>query len=183
MWTILETGDVAKILAAAQPQIRKKYQVWKSIVEADGPGKLRSIPGFHDEALAGKLAGKRSSRLNIHCRLIYEVYQDQVTVSVVAIDQQHSYRAKESAMREREVLYRTRSYATLTPAESLRYVREFSEISQKDLSELSGIPQPAISAMESGRAPIGAERAARLARALHVHPAVILFPNWSDERD
>lgn len=182
MWTILETTDAAKTLEAAQPHIRKKYQFWKSIVEASGPSKLREIKGFHDEALSGKLAGKRASRLNIHCRLIYEVYQDQVTVKVLVIDQQHSYRAKEPVMREREVLYRTRSYATLTPAESLRFAREFSELSQRELSELSGIPQPAISAMESGAAPIGADRAARLARALRIHPAVILFPNWSDER-
>ena len=91
MWTILETASVVKQLEAAPIQARKKYQFWKSIVEVSGPGQLRNIHGFHDELLSGQLAGKRSSRLNIHYRVIYEVYQDQVTVSVVAIDK-HTYR-------------------------------------------------------------------------------------------
>jgi len=77
-------------------------------------------------------------------------------------------------------LYKTRTYARLTPAESLRFSREVNELSQQQLAELSGIPQPTISAMESGEISIGSGRAARLARALRVHPAVILFPDWTD---
>ena len=80
-----------------------------------------------------------------------------------------------------EQLFKTRAYARLMPAESLRFAREFNELSQQQLAELTGIPQPAISAMERGDVSIGADRAARLARALHVHPAVILYPNWTDE--
>jgi transcriptional regulator with XRE-family HTH domain len=81
----------------------------------------------------------------------------------------------------REQLYKTRTYAHLTSAESLRFSREANEMSQRQLSERSGIPQSAISAMESGETAIGSSRAARLARALHVHPAVILYPDWTDE--
>jgi hypothetical protein len=35
--------------------------------------------------------------------------------------------------------------------------------------------------MERGDVQIGADRAARLARVLQVHPAVILYPNWTDD--
>jgi transcriptional regulator with XRE-family HTH domain len=79
-------------------------------------------------------------------------------------------------------IYHTRTYAKLTPSESLKLAREFNEMSQDDLAEASGIAQTAISAMEHGRIPIGADRAARLARALHVHPSVILFPDWTDSQ-
>jgi plasmid maintenance system killer protein len=91
MWTILETGAAVKQLESAPVQVKKKYQFWKSIVAVSGPTGLRNLHGFHDEGLSGKLTGKRSSRLNIHYRVIYEVYQDQVTVTVVSIDP-HTYR-------------------------------------------------------------------------------------------
>ena len=42
----------------------------------------------------------------------------------------------------------------------------------------SGVSQPAISAIEGGRVELGADRARKLAEALHVHPAVLLFPDW-----
>ena len=36
---------------------------------------------------------------------------------------------------------------------------------------------PSLSAIESGRVALGADRAEKLARALKVHPAVLLWPN------
>lgn len=66
----------------------------------------------------------------------------------------------------------------MTPGESLRAVREIQELSQSELAKLTGLPQPTISAMESGRINIGVERAKVLARALKVHPGVIVFPGW-----
>jgi transcriptional regulator with XRE-family HTH domain len=67
---------------------------------------------------------------------------------------------------------------SLTPGQSLRIVRELQELSQNDLAKLSGLPQSTISGMESGRINIGVERAKVLARALKIHPAVIVFPGW-----
>lgn len=67
-----------------------------------------------------------------------------------------------------------------TPAIALKTIRELQELSQKQLAVASGIGQPIISAMEHGRAAIGIERAKRLARALHVHPAVIAFAGWEE---
>ena len=66
----------------------------------------------------------------------------------------------------------------LAPGDSVRIARELQEMTQAELAEASGIPQPTISSIESGRATLGAERAEKLARALKVHPAILLWPNW-----
>jgi len=62
--------------------------------------------------------------------------------------------------------------------ESVRILRELQELSQRQLSELTGIPQATISAIENGRVNLGVERAKVLARALKCHPAVLVFPGW-----
>ncbi len=62
--------------------------------------------------------------------------------------------------------------------ESVRILRELQELSQSQLSELTGIPQGTISAIENGRVNLGVERAKILARALKCHPAVLVFPGW-----
>ena len=62
--------------------------------------------------------------------------------------------------------------------ESVRILRELQELSQRQLSELTGISQATISAIENGRANLGVERAKVLARALKCHPAVLVFPGW-----
>ena len=51
-------------------------------------------------------------------------------------------------------------------------------MTQAELAEASGVAQATISSLESGRITLGAERAEKLARALKVHPAVLLWPNW-----
>jgi transcriptional regulator with XRE-family HTH domain len=67
----------------------------------------------------------------------------------------------------------------ITVGESVRNCRLFNELSQAKLAKLAGIPQSAISAIESNELKLGVERAKRLAIALHVHPAVLLFPDWA----
>ena len=62
--------------------------------------------------------------------------------------------------------------------ESVRIIRELQELSQNQLSVLTGIPQSTLSAIENGRVNLGVERAKVLARALKCHPAVLLFPGW-----
>ena len=62
--------------------------------------------------------------------------------------------------------------------ESLRILRELQELSQGQLSDLTGIPQSTISAIENGRVNLGVERAKTLARVLKCHPAVLVFPGW-----
>ena len=62
--------------------------------------------------------------------------------------------------------------------ESVRIIRELQELSQNQLSHLTGIPQSTISAIENNRVQLGVERAKVLARALKVHPGVLVFPGW-----
>ncbi len=62
--------------------------------------------------------------------------------------------------------------------ESVRIIRELQELSQTDLSALTGIPQSTISAIENDRVNLGVERAKVIARALSCHPAVLVFPSW-----
>jgi len=69
----------------------------------------------------------------------------------------------------------------LTVGQSVRIARELNELSQNELAERTGIAQSTISAIETNRVKLGAERAKTLARALRVHPAVLLFPGWRTE--
>ncbi len=67
--------------------------------------------------------------------------------------------------------------------ESVRILREWQELSQNKLSEMTGIPQSTISAIERDRIRLGVERAKVLARALRCHPAVLVFPGWDVEHE
>jgi transcriptional regulator with XRE-family HTH domain len=71
----------------------------------------------------------------------------------------------------------------LTPAEMLRILREKNELTQSELAERTGLTQSTISNLENGRTRLGAERAKALARALRVHPAVLLFPGWDVSKE
>ena len=68
-----------------------------------------------------------------------------------------------------------------TPGDTVRILREMSELTQKDLESRTGIPQTTISAIENNRQNLGVERTKVLAKAFGVHPAVILFPNWKSD--
>jgi hypothetical protein len=72
-------------------------------------------------------------------------------------------------------------YATLTPAQAGRIAREFQEMTQTALAAASGVPQPAIAGIESGRLVLRGDRAEKLARALKGHPAVLMWPQWEKE--
>jgi plasmid maintenance system antidote protein VapI len=66
----------------------------------------------------------------------------------------------------------------VAPHEMLKTLRELQGLSQGELAALTGISQSNLSALESGTRKIGRERAITLARALKVHPAVILFSDY-----
>jgi len=71
----------------------------------------------------------------------------------------------------------------VTVGESVRILREFQEMSQNQLAQVSGIPQTTISAIENDRVRLGVERAKVLARALSCHPGVLVFPGWEMPRE
>ena len=67
--------------------------------------------------------------------------------------------------------------------ESVRIIRELQELSQNDLSSITGIPQSTLSAIEHDKINLGVERAKVLARALKCHPAVLVFPGWDVDHE
>lgn len=79
---------------------------------------------------------------------------------------------------KRREFRRAETRISVTVGESVRIIREFQELTQADLAELTGIPQSTISAIERDRINLGVERAKTLARALRCHPSVLVFPGW-----
>jgi transcriptional regulator with XRE-family HTH domain len=71
----------------------------------------------------------------------------------------------------------------VTVGESVRIIRELQGLSQNELSEITGIPQSTISAIENNRVKLGIERAKVLAIALKCHPAVLVFPGWEIKQE
>ena len=69
-------------------------------------------------------------------------------------------------------------HTAISPGEALKILRELQGLSQNDLSRLTGINQSNISAIENGTRQLGRERTLVLAKSLHVHPAVLLFPDF-----
>ena len=68
--------------------------------------------------------------------------------------------------------------ADVSIGESVKIIRELQELSQNELSLITGIPQSTLSAIEHDKIKLGVERAKVLARALKCHPAVLVFPGW-----
>lgn len=90
MWHILEHKNIQKTCKKLPKQVLKKYELWKNIVFRHGPEKLKTFPGFNDEALKGKRQGERSSRLSLQYRVIYFIEKDVVSVYILEITP-HNY--------------------------------------------------------------------------------------------
>jgi len=67
--------------------------------------------------------------------------------------------------------------------ESVKIIRVLQELSQNNLSTITGIPQSTLSAIENDKINLGVERAKVLARALKCHPAVLVFPGWDVDHE
>ena len=78
---------------------------------------------------------------------------------------------------------KARKQIDVSVGESVKILREFQELSQNELAEITGIPQSTISAIENNRVQLGVERAKVLARALKCHPAVLVFPGWDIQHE
>lgn len=90
MWTVYEKKSISKVVLKAPKEVIKNYEVWKRIVELEGPMGLKLIKGFNDEALKGKWKGYRSSRLNKQWRVIYKTVADHLEVYVFEVNP-HKY--------------------------------------------------------------------------------------------
>lgn len=91
MWEVLEHRRVDRQLDGAPREVLVRYEKWKEIVALSGPHGLRRIKGFHDESLAGKWDGHRSSRLGVQWRVIYRTEAKKVQVLVASVTA-HDYR-------------------------------------------------------------------------------------------
>ena len=85
MWSIHEHRRVDRQLRKLPPDVLKRYEKWKDIVELSGPEGLRLIRDLRDEALRGDWAGFRSSRLSLQYRVIYQVVEDRLLVEVFGV--------------------------------------------------------------------------------------------------
>ena len=90
MWQIYEKKQIAKQWHKIPIEIKKRYEVWKRIVELNGSAGLRAVVGYHDEALKGEWKGFRSSRLNIQWRVIYKVEKQALAIYVIDV-MPHTY--------------------------------------------------------------------------------------------
>ena len=70
---------------------------------------------------------------------------------------------------------KARSRVQVSVGESVRIIRELQELSQNELSRLTGIPQSTISAIENDRINLGVERAKLIAARTDVLVAPVLF--------
>ena len=93
MWTIFEHRRLEKQLSQAPLEIQKRYEKWKDVVVLSGPGGLKLIRGFRDEALRGEWHGFRSSRLNRQYRVIYHVEGQRMYVNVLEVTP-HDYKQR-----------------------------------------------------------------------------------------
>lgn len=78
---------------------------------------------------------------------------------------------------------KARKTIEVSVGESVRIVRGLQELSQNELSRITGIPQSTISAIENDRVNLGVERAKVIAWALKCHPAVLEFPGWEVDKE
>jgi transcriptional regulator with XRE-family HTH domain len=74
---------------------------------------------------------------------------------------------------------KSKSRIKLSQGEMLRIIREKNELTQSELAALSGLTQATISSLEANRISLGVERAKAIAKILKVHPAVLVFPDWT----
>lgn len=72
-------------------------------------------------------------------------------------------------------------HAHVTCGEAIKILRELQQLSQNDITRLTGISQSNLSALENNTRQLGKQAAIVIAKALHVHPAVILFPDYEME--
>ncbi len=91
MWELLEHRRTDRQLAKVSREVLKRYEKWKDIARLSGPPGIRLITGFHDEALAGKWKGSRSSRLGDQWRVIYRVVPEHLTYYIESVTP-HDYR-------------------------------------------------------------------------------------------
>ena len=67
-----------------------------------------------------------------------------------------------------------------TAGKMIRAFRTNFHVTQKEMSQVVGISETNLSAIENDRRDIGVELATRIGAFLGIHPSLLLFPNGQD---
>jgi DNA-binding transcriptional regulator YiaG len=173
MWSVIERNDVAKSLRRFPQNIVEKYEAWKLVATTLGPAGLRALKGSHFEKIDKT---RWSSRLTQNYRVIFSIFEGILQIEVIDVGTHNVYK-KMRETSENFAEYRpARRHVRMTPGITIRSLREMQEISQSDLARETGLSQGLISNLEHDRIELGLARAKIIAKALHTHPAVLLFP-------
>jgi proteic killer suppression protein len=86
------TKRAEKSLLNSPKHVREDFLLWKRQVEDKGLLEIRKIPGYHDEALSGKLSGLRSIRLSRGYRAYYMVLGEIAKFVRVEEVNKHDYK-------------------------------------------------------------------------------------------
>ena len=76
---------------------------------------------------------------------------------------------------------KAKSSINITSGEIVKILREKNALSQNGLAARTQLTQATISSIENDNINLGIGRAKILAKALHVHPAVLVFPDLFEE--
>ena len=175
MWSVLERNEVLKSLRRLPKHVVEKYEAWKNIATKLGPMGLRDLKGSRLEKLDKT---RWSSRLTIHHRVVFSIFEGLVRIEVIDVGTHDVYKKSKSPVHASDFAeYRpARRHTRMTTGITIRSLREMQGITQAELANATGLSQGLISNLEHDRVPLGLSRAKAIARALHTHPAVILFP-------
>ena len=80
LYQIEFSKKVEKALDKIPRYILVKLQSWVDAVEKQGIYKVRKLPGYHDEPLAGDRKGQRSIRLSKAYRAFYIETNNQILI-------------------------------------------------------------------------------------------------------
>lgn len=69
-----------------------KFFLWKREVETLGLEHVKKLPGYHDEALKGKILGLRSIRLTGAYRAYYRIVMNEIEFLLVEEVNKHDYK-------------------------------------------------------------------------------------------
>jgi transcriptional regulator with XRE-family HTH domain len=83
---------------------------------------------------------------------------------------------KKTTRQSRDEWVPARVRVSVSPGEAVRELRGLQGMTQQQLAEQAGMTRSNLCALETGARNLGRDRA--LAKALKVHPAVILFPDF-----
>lgn len=68
----------------------------------------------------------------------------------------------------------------ITPGKVIQARRESLGLTQKEVSEMTGLKTTFLSAVENGKKNVGVQTAKKLAAAIGLHPSSILFPTGTN---